>query len=362
MPRDALISHGEVTVTQEPAAALPDGRRITRWTFGAPEGVTVEVLSLGARLQAVHAPDRDGRRCNVVLGCEDVEDLLGEAAYFGATVGRYANRIAGGVLPLDGTRHRLAVQDDGHTLHGGPDGFATRLWDGVAVREGRRAGVRLRLHSPEGDQGFPGALTAEVMYLLDPAGDLFIVYRAAADAPTVVNLTNHAYFNLAGEGCGTVLDHLLQVEAAGYLPVDGELIPLGPVLPVAGTPFDLRESRTTADRVADGHPQIRRAGQGFDHTWVLGGRGFRKAAVLSHPASGRRVECFTMEPGLQVYTGNHFDGSLIGRSGRPYPAYAGIALETQHFPDSPNRPEYPSTVLRPGEEYGSMTVYRFLSE
>ncbi|MEU6970991.1 aldose epimerase family protein [Kitasatospora aureofaciens] len=346
-------------VAQEAAGILPDGRPVTRWTFGSRGGVTAEVLSLGARLQALHAPDRDGQRANVVLGGGSVEDLLGDAAYLGATVGRYANRIAGGVLELDGTTHRLATQPTGHTLHGGPDGFATRLWDGVPVRADRQAGVRFRLGSPAGDQGFPGTLSAEVTYLLDPDGELSITYQAATDAPTVVNLTNHAYFNLAGEGRGTVLDHLLRVEAAGYLPVDRDLIPLGPVEPVAGTPFDLRHARRIGTLIATDHPQLHTAGGGFDHTWTLDGTGLRRAALLSHPATGRHIECLTTEPGLQVYTGNHFDGTLTGPSGRRYTAHAGIALETQHYPDSPNRPHYPSTVLRPGEKYRSRTVYRF---
>ncbi|GAA2119788.1 galactose mutarotase [Kitasatospora saccharophila] len=345
-------------ITQTETATLPDGRWITRWTFGAPGGVTAEVLSLGARLEALHAPDRDGHRANVVLGGAHVADLLGDAAYFGATVGRYANRVARGRLPLDGTVHHLATQPTGHTLHGGPDGYATRLWEGEAVREEHRVGVRLRLHSPDGDQGFPGALTAEVGYLLDAHGELTIEYRATTDAPTVVNLTNHAYFNLAGEGNGTVLDHRLRVDASGYLPVDDDLIPLGPVAPVDATPFDLRDPHPLADRFALHHPQLGPAGAGYDHTWVLDGTGLRTAAVLTDPASGRRLECRTTEPGLQVYTGNLFDGSVTGRSGRPYRAHAGIALETQHFPDSPNRPDYPSTVLRPGEEYRSTTVYR----
>ncbi len=362
MSRDALVSPGHLVVSQESVAGLADGRRITRWTFGSRENVTVEVLSLGARLQAVHAPDRGGRRANVVLGCDGVESMLGAASWFGATVGRYANRIARGVLPLDGLIHRLATQEDGHTLHGGPDGFATRLWDGVPVRADRRVGVRFRTRSDARDQGFPGNLTAEVTYLLDAGGELSITYRATTDAPTVVNLTNHAYFDLAGEGSGAVLDHLLRVEAARYLPVDEELIPLGPAEPVAGTPFDLRRARRIGTCLAEEHGQTHRAGRGFDHTWVLDGTGYRRAAVLSHPASGRSVECMTTEPGLQVYTGNHFDGTLTGRSGRPYAAYAGIALETQHFPDSPNRPDYPSTVLRPGEQYRSRTVFRFSAE
>ncbi|MGA5823651.1 aldose epimerase family protein [Kitasatospora sp. NPDC094028] len=341
---------------------MPDGRRVTRWTFGSPTGVTAEVLSLGARLQALHVPDRAGRRANVVLGGADPADLIGAGAYLGATVGRYANRIAGGVLPLDGETHRLATQPTGHTLHGGPDGFATRIWDGVPVRADRQVGVRFRLRSPAGDQGFPGTVSAEVTYLLDPDGDLAITYQAATDAPTVVNLTNHAYFNLAGEGCGPVLDHLLRVEAGGYLPVDRDLLPLGRAEPVAGTPFDLRRARRIGTCISVEHPQLRAAGHGFDHTWVLHGSGFRRAAVLSHPASGRQVECLTTEPGLQVYTGNHFDGSLTGTSGRRYTAHAGIALETQHFPDSPNRPDHPSTVLRPGEKYRSRTVYRFSAQ
>ncbi|MFI6151754.1 aldose epimerase family protein [Kitasatospora sp. NPDC051170] len=348
---------------QEDAAAMSDGRRVTRWTFGSRTGVTAEVLSLGARLQAVTVPDRTGRRANVVLGGADLEDLFGEASYFGATVGRYANRIAGGVLPLDGVTHRLATQRGGHLLHGGPDGFATRLWDGVPVRADGRVGVRFRLRSPAGDQGFPGTVTAEVTYLLDAHGELSITYQAATDAPTVVNLTNHAYFNLAGEGRGSVLDHELRVEAAGYLPVDEGLIPLGPVEPVAGTPFDLRRARRIGACITGVvHPQLRAAGFGFDHTWVLDGSGFRRAAVLSHPESGRQVECLTTEPGIQVYTGNHFDGAVTGPSGHGYTAYAGVALETQHFPDSPNRPDYPSTVLRPGEKYRSRTVYRFSAE
>ncbi|MFJ9456813.1 aldose epimerase family protein [Kitasatospora sp. NPDC101447] len=362
MPRDVLVSPGDLMVTQEVAAAMPDGRRITRWTFGSRAGVTAEVLSLGARLQALNAPDRAGRKANVVLAGGSVQDLLGQASYLGATVGRYANRIARGVLRLGDVMYRLDTQLTGHTLHGGPDGFATRLWDGVPVRADRQVGVRFRLRSPAGDQGFPGTVTAEVTYLLDSDGELSITYQAATDAPTVVNLTNHAYFNLAGEGGGTVFDHLLRVEAAGYLPVDGDLIPLGPVEPVAGTPFDLRRARRIAGCVTAEHPQLRAAGGGFDHTWVLDGCGFRRAAVLSHPASGRQIECLTTEPGLQVYTGNHFDGSLIGRSGRRYTAYAGIALETQHFPDSSNRPDYPSTLLRPGEKYRSRTVYRFSAE
>ncbi|MEU3776608.1 aldose epimerase family protein [Streptomyces sp. NPDC032472] len=353
---------GSLTIRREPYATLPDGRVVDRYAFGSEGAVMAEVLTLGARLQALYAPDRDGHRANIVLGGVSVADMLGEAKYFGATVGRYANRIARGELPVEGAVHRLRTQGNGHTLHGGPEGFDARIWDATEVREPSRVGVRFTLHSPDGDQGFPGALTVHVTYLLDRAGSLTLAYEATTDAPTVVNLTNHAYFNLAGEGRGTILDHVLQVDADQYTPVDGELIPYGPHFPVEGTPFDLTEPRLLAERMTADHPQLRLAGGGFDHNWVLGpceGDGPRPVAVLRHPASGRRLECLTTEPGLQIYTGNLFDGSLTGPGGAPYPAFAGIALETQHFPDSPHRPCCPSTVLRPGEEYRSTTVYRF---
>ncbi|MFF1875362.1 aldose epimerase family protein [Kitasatospora herbaricolor] len=351
-------------IHREPWTTLPDGRTVERWTLGAGGAVTAEVLTLGARLQALHAPDRHGRRADVVLAGASTADLLGGAAYFGATVGRYANRIAHGRLPLDGVLHRLPDRSGGHgghTLHGGPDGFATRLWEAAEVHGPAGSGVRLTLRSPAGDQGFPGALTARVSYLLDAHGALTVEYTAVTDAPTVVNLTNHAYFNLAGEGEGTVLDHVLQVEADHYLPVDAGLIPLGPPASVEGTPFDLTGPRTLGRVLAGPDRQLALAGGGFDHNWVLrapAGDALRRVATLWHPASGRRLQCLTTEPGLQVYTGNLFDGSLSGPSGRRYPAFAGVALETQHFPDSPNRPEYPGTVLRPGQEYRSSTVYR----
>lgn len=351
-----------LTVRREPYATLSDGRTVDRWILGPEGAVTAEVLTLGARLQALYCPDRHGERANVVLGGASTADLHGGARYFGATIGRYANRIAGGELPLDGSLHRLASQGGGPTLHGGPEGFDARLWDAAEVREPGRVGVRLTLHSPDGDQGFPGALTARATYLLDRAGSLTLTYTAVTDAPTVVNLTNHTYFNLGGEGSGTILDHALQIRADRYTPVDERLIPYGPHFPVESTPFDLTEPHPVGERISADHPQLRLAGGGYDHNWVLRpnkGRGPRRAAVLAHPASGRRVECLTTEPGLQVYTGQLFDGSLTGPGGAPYPAFAGIALETQHFPDSPHRPRYPSTVLRPGEEYHSTTVHRF---
>ncbi|PYC79548.1 galactose-1-epimerase [Streptomyces tateyamensis] len=354
------MSDRSPTVHRTGTDPLPDGRVSARWTVSSPSGVTAELHEFGARLQAVRAPDRHGRTADVLLGAEGWDQLLDAGAYFGATVGRYGNRIARGELPLDGTVHQLDRQATGHTLHGGPHGFATRVWRGSPIHEEDRAGVRFQLTSPHRDQGFPGTLEVEVSYLLDAFGALTIRYGAVTDAPTVVNLTNHAYFNLAGGG--TVGEHTLRVHADAYLPVDAQLIPLGPPAVVAGTPFDLTRAVRLADRLGADHPQLRLAGGGFDHNWLLrpgpDAGGPRLVAELDHPASGRRLECHTTEPGVQVYTGNHFDGTT-GPADAPHGRHAGIALETQHYPDSPHRPDYPSTVLRPGERYRSTTVYRF---
>ncbi|WP_084729511.1 aldose epimerase family protein [Streptacidiphilus neutrinimicus] len=351
-------------VSSEPHGRLPDGRRIERWTFGSEGAVTAQALTLGATLSALHAPDSEGRRANVVLSAGDPADLTGEARYFGATIGRYANRIRGGRFPSDTGVHRLPRNENERTtLHGGPDGFDNRLWRARPVRRSDRVGVAFHLHSPAGDQGFPGALEVTATYELDSVGTLSITYRAVTDAPTVVNLTNHAYFNLAGEGSGDILDHALQIEADRYLPVDRDLVPLpGQAAPVSGTPFDFTRPQFLSRVTAGHHPQLTLAGGGYDHNWILRDRpGDRPApaARLWHPPTGRHLTCFTTEPGLQVYTGHRFDGSVSGPGGRPYRAFAGIALETQHFPDSPNRREFPSTMLRPREQFTSTTVYRF---
>lgn len=349
---------------REPYAALPDGRVVDRWTFGDPAGTTARVLTLGATLHALHIPDRDGVRDNVVLSAVPVDALLGPGRYFGATVGRYANRIAGARLPLAGKVHRLVPNENGRTvLHGGPDGFDNRVWAARPITEPGRVGVALTLTSPDGDQGFPGELTVTVSYTLDDAGALTIGYLARTDAPTVVNLTNHAYFDLAGEGGAGILDHVLRIEADAYTPVDADLIPLaGPPRPVAGGAFDFTTARRVGARLHEDDPQLRRAGGGYDHNWALRpglwAQG-RPAAVLHDPGSGRLLECLTDQPGLQVYTANGFDGTVAGPGGRVYKEHAGIALETQRFPDSPHRDDFPSTALLPSQLYRSTSVYRF---
>ncbi|MGF1425890.1 aldose epimerase family protein [Kitasatospora sp. LaBMicrA B282] len=354
-------SDPQVTVTRAPLEPSGAGAAIERWTLRAGP-VEVQVLTLGATLHGVRVPDRHGTVEQVLLGSEHLAEILGPGRHYGATVGRYANRIADSRITLDGTEYRLAPTGNGVTLHGGPDGFADRTWAAEQVGDGDRAGVRLHLHSPDGDQGFPGALDVWVSYLLAPDGELAIEYRAVTTRPTVLNLTNHAYVNLAGEGNGDVLGHLLTLDADAYTPVDERQVPLGPFEPVAGTPFDFTTARPIGEGIEEKHPQLVGPG-GYDHNWVLRPRPQDgppvRAALLEDPVSGRTLEVLTTEPGIQVYTANGFHGAVRGPRGVAYQPYAGVALETQHHPDSPHQPSYPSTELHPGDEFRSITVLRF---
>ncbi|WP_256332886.1 aldose epimerase family protein [Streptomyces sp. 2131.1] len=345
-----------------PPVCRPDAYSGQRWTFGFPGGLVAEVHTRGARLHGLWVPDRNGDMADVVLAPADPAQTATAARYFGATVGRYANRIARGRFTLDGTPHRLTTQENGHCLHGGTDGFDNRVWEAESVHTPDRTGVLLHLRSPDGDQGFPGNLDVTVGMLIGRGGDLTFSYAAFTDAATPVSLTNHAYFNLDGEGVGDILGHELAVEATHFTPVGPDLIPRGDHLPVTGTPFDLRRPRVIGEALTRPAEQLDVTGNGFDHNFVLKARRDdepRTAAVLYAPATGRSLEVLTTEPGLQVYTGGQLDGAVVGKGGTRYRAGAGIALETQHFPDSPNRPGDPSTVLRPGDEYRSRTVLRF---
>ena len=347
-----------------PFGTLPDGTPVDDWRLTDSSGARATILAYGATLQEISVPDRDGRMANVVLGFTNLSDYIERSAYFGCVVGRYANRIAGGTFPLDGREIRLALNDGPrpNTLHGGAPGFGSRLWsapDGVTdVPNG--TSVTLTRISPDGEEGFPGEVAVSVRYTL-AAGRLTLDYRAETTAPTVLNLSNHARFNLAGEGVGTVLDHELTVAADRFLPVDAALIPLDGAAPVAGTPFDFRTPTPVGARLADPHPQLTLVG-GYDHCFVLrGGRtlGPRPVVTLHDPAGGRTMRIATTEPGLQLYLSSELDGTLTGPAGRPYQRYGGIVLETQHFPDSPHRPDYPSTLLLPGRVFTSTTVLEF---
>ncbi|MEZ0494138.1 aldose epimerase family protein [Kineococcus sp. TBRC 1896] len=351
---------GGTGVRREPDwGRLADGTPVARWVL--TDGVLeVGLLEHGARIQSVLAPDWDGTRADVVLGFPGLAPYAGKGRSFGATIGRFANRIAGGEFDLDGQRVSIPTTDRGNAIHGGPHPFSEQLWTAHPV-DGVR-GVRFSLFSPDGDNGFPGGLSVHVTHVLRE-GALTITYSATTDAPTVLNLTNHAYFDLAGEGSGTIDAHLVQVLADRFLPVDETGLPTGEFRAVEGTPFDLREAVPVGYRVELDDEQLHR-GKGFDHCYVLadvpgGARPPALAAVVTEPVSGRTLEVRTDQPGIQFFTGGSLAGTLVGASGTAYGPRAGLALETQAFPDAPNHPEFPTTVLLPGEEFRSVTEFRF---
>ena len=337
--------------------ATSDGETVERFILTNRSGLTVALLSLGCIIQSVDAPDRDGAFANVALGFDRLDDYLSNRPFFGCIAGRYANRIVGGRFELDGEVHQLVVNERENTLHGGKLGFNRFVWANTPLTDGR-LGVAFGRNSPDGEEGFPGNLDVTVTYELTDQNDLIIDYRATTDRPTVVNLTNHSYFNLAGEGNGSVETHRLQIDASAFTPVDAALIPTGELRPVAGTPFDFRFGKPIAQGLRSDDEQIRLA-HGFDHNFVLDGEGLKQAVVLTHPASGRSLTVQTSKPGVQFYTGNFLDGSLYGPSGRAYRQSDGLALETQFFPNSPNEPSFPSPILRPGDEYRQQTILTF---
>ena len=351
------------SVTCRPFGVLADGREVEAYTLDNRRGLRVVVLTYGGILQAIEVPDQRGNVANVTLGFARLDDYVAGDAYFGALVGRYANRIARGAFELDGRPVRLATNWRGHHLHGGTVGFDRRLWTARTVERGDEVGVALAYTSPDGEEGYPGRLEVSATYTVSPAGALRIEYQATTDRPTVVNLTNHAYFNLAGEGSGRVDGHVVQIAASHYTPTDGDQIPTGEIAPVEGTPLDFRSPTALGARLDEPHPQLLTAG-GYDHNYVLdrSAGGLELAARVTEPTNGRALSVQTTEPGLQLYSGNQLDGSLVGPSGRRYGRHEALALETQHFPDSPNHPQFPSAILRPGERYASATVYAFSAD
>ena len=358
------------TVTAQPASIRREEWGTTaegpvdRYLLSNGRGMRAAILTHGGIVQSLEVPDRHGVPANVVLGFDRLQGYLDNPGpFFGALIGRYGNRIAGGRFVLDDVAHRLPVNNGPNSLHGGTAGFDKRLWSATPLEQDGTVGLDLHYVSPDGDQGYPGALTVAVRYTLTPDHELRIDYRATTDAPTVVNLTNHSYFNLAGEGSGDVYRHELRIDASHFTPVGAGLIPTGEIAPVSGTPLDFRQPTPVGSRLRTDDTQLRYAG-GYDHNWVLDrqGDGLAPAAQLTEPTSGRTLSVHTTEPGLQFYSGNFLDGTIAGTSGRLYRQGDGLALETQHFPDSPNQPGFPSTVLRPGQTYRSATVLRFGAE
>ncbi len=349
-------------LARESFGVTPDGQSVDAFTLRNVHGLEARVITYGGIVMSLRAPDRAGRFDDVVLGFDTLDGYLRDSPYFGAIVGRYGNRIAGGRFTLDGTAHQLATNDGKHHLHGGVRGFDRVVWR--AEPPDRRHGAVLTLvhTSPDGDEGYPGTLAARVTYALSDANELTVDYRATTDRATHVNLTQHTYFNLAGDGVRDVLDHELTIYASRYTPVDVTLIPTGELAPVEETPFDFRDATAIGARIDHPHEQLRN-GRGYDHNFVLDRNAdgsLALAARVTEPRTGRSVGVSTTEPGVQFYSGNFLGqvgAGIRGKAGRTYGARYGFCLETQHFPDSPNKPHFPSTVLRPGEEYHSRTVF-----
>jgi aldose 1-epimerase len=354
--------HALRTISAEPFGELR-GQPVQRYTLISGQA-RVRILTYGGIVQTIEIPDREASIANVALGFAGLDQYVRGKMFFGAIVGRFANRIARGRFSLDGVMYELPINDGPNSLHGGAIGFDQQVWQARAEQDAESVALRLTHTSLHGDQGYPGALNVEVTYTLGVANDLRLDYRATTDRPTVVNFTNHSYFNLAGEGTGDVGDHLLTLHADRYTPIDSTLIPTGAVEPVAGTPLDFTTPSPIGERIRDGFEQLVVA-SGYDHNFVVNrpgpepNRGLILAAVAEHPASGRVLEVFTTEPGVQFYSGNFLTGSQVGTSGRVYRQGDGFTLETQHYPDSPNQPNFPSTILRPGEVFTSTTVFRF---
>jgi hypothetical protein len=350
-------------VTAEPFGQMPDGRPVRLFTLVNRNNVKVQITSFGGKVVSLAVPDRAGTFADVVLGYATLPEWLAGNPYFGALIGRYANRIAGGAFTLDGRNHALARNNGPNALHGGPGGFHNVLWDAVEVATDDARGVELTYVSKDGEEGYPGTLKAVVTYTLNNRNELEISYKATTDKPTVVNLTHHSFFNLRGAGNGDILGHRLQIAAERFTPVDATLIPTGELRPVAGTPFDFRSAHAIGERIGAADTQLS-YGKGYDHNFVLDGTpgDLRLAAVVVEPESGRRMDVLTTEPGLQFYAGNFLDGSDRGKRGLAYGFRSAFCLEAQHYPNSPNQPTFPSTVLRPGERYTQRTVYRFSTE
>ena len=343
------------SVTKADWGTAADGKAVQIYTL-SDKDIKVRITTFGARVVSIETPDKSGKMGDVVLGYDSVGAYEADkSTYFGSVVGRYGNRIAKGAFTIDGKEYHVPVNNNGNALHGGPAGFSGKVWTGKEIPDG----VELTLVSPDGDMGFPGELTAHVRYTV-VGKSLKIAYSATTTKATVVNLTNHSYFNLSGDGKGTILDHVLTLPADHYTPVDATQIPTGELASVEGTPFDFRKPTAIGARIHDSNEQLK-IGSGYDHNWALNGASgtLHEAAMVYDPAAGRTLTVTTTQPGVQFYAGNFLDGSKTGKFGVAYPQYAAFCLETQHFPDAPNHPKFASTLLKPGQVMRSETVFTF---
>lgn len=339
-----------------------DGRTVERFTLRGAPGIEAQIITFGGALVSLRAPDRYGRLGDVVVGFDTLSPYLNNPAYIGSLIGRFANRIANGVFSLGGVTYRLARNHGAHHLHGGATGFDKVIWQARPIDSADEPALELTYVSPDGEEGYPGNLSVAVTYTLTADGALRIDYHAVTDRTTVVNLTNHAYFNLSG--AGTILNHELQLFASHFLPVDASLIPTGEIRAVSGTVMDFTSPTPIGARIHADDDQLRNGLGGYDHTWVIDGAAgeLRHAARLVDPGSGRVLDVLTTQPGIHLYTGNSLDGTLTARNGHVLVKHAALCLETQHFPDAPNRPHFPSTVLNPGKTYRHTTVFRLSVE
>ena len=350
-------------ITRSPFGTLPGGAQVSQFTLTNAAGMVVKILDFGGIIREIHVPDRAGQLADVALGFDTLEPYLSDSPYFGALIGRYGNRIGKGRFTLDGKTVQLPVNNGENHLHGGDPGFDKVLWT-AEVDEGA---LVLRYRSADGEQGYPGNLDVTVRYTLSDDNAIVVRFQATTDQPTPVNLTQHSYFNLHGvaTGGGDILDHVLTMDADRFVPIDAGAIPLGPLAPVTGTPFDFRRPRTIGACIEEEDRQLIH-GIGYDHCWVLnrvdGSRELQRAVHVLEPVSGRVLELWTQEPGVQFYSGNFLDGSLTGKGGRQYDFRSGFCIEPEHFPDSPNQAAYPNTILRPGEIYATESRFKFSVE
>ncbi|HZJ37375.1 MAG TPA: aldose epimerase family protein [Gillisia sp.] len=349
-----------LSITKSDFGTMATGEKVAKYTLGNKEEIQVDIITYGGRITSLRTPDKAGKMENVVLGFDSIEQYEKDNPFFGALIGRYGNRIAKSKFSLDGTEYTLAQNNGENSLHGGMQGFDKKVWKAKTVDGDDYVKLILTYLSADMEEGFPGNLTTTVTYTLNKDNSLDVLYEAVTDKATVVNLTQHTYFNLSGDFSKPILDHVVEIDANKFLPVDGGLIPTGELAPVEGTPFDFREAKLIGKDINTDNNQIE-LGDGYDHCWVLNNQtaGYRSVATAYHPETGRSLKVFTDQPGIQFYTGNFLDGTLPAPNGGTYAKRSGFCLETQHYPDSPNQLEFPSVTLEPGDTYSTETTFKF---